>query len=73
MTTNKFKAFFEEHFHTMVRYAYTFLSDIQESEDIVQDAFLHLYQNFAGMENDEHARTYLYTIVHNLCISQIRH
>ena len=73
MSERKFKQFFEGHFHAMVRYAYRFLPDIQEAEDVVQDAFIRLYHTCEDLDDTERARTFLYTIIRNLCISHLRH
>jgi RNA polymerase sigma-70 factor (family 1) len=74
ISTNKeFKVFFNEYYTAICRFAFTYMGNMQISEDIVQDAFLRTYEKRNEFENIDNAKAFLYTIAHNLCLDSIRH
>lgn len=68
-----FKAFFLDHYNAMVRFGMSYLSGCEEAEDVVQDAFIRLYEQWESMESLEHARSFLYLAIRNGCVSRLRH
>ncbi|MEM7211442.1 MAG: RNA polymerase sigma factor [Pseudomonadota bacterium] len=56
-----------------LRQAYRMLSDQTEAEDVAQDAMLRLWKQAENWRAGEaKASTWLYRVVHNLCIDRIR-
>ena len=56
-----------------LRQAYRMLSDQAEAEDVAQDAMLRLWKQAENWRAGEaKASTWLYRVVHNLCIDRIR-
>lgn len=48
--------------------AYSFTSDTQESQDILQDTFIRLFESAHKFKPDASLSTYIFRIVTNLCI-----
>ena len=42
------------------------------AEDIVQDAFVHIWEHRSRLNNTTHLRNYLYLIVHNYAVDYLR-
>lgn len=53
-------------------FAFSFVRDPQESEDICQEVFLRLYRTAASYRNTAALRTFLFRIARNLCIDHAR-
>ncbi len=68
-----FRGYFERLFPPMCMLASRILKDDEKGKDIAQEAFVKLWQKDSEEFNDENAlRAYLYVLVKNACISQIR-
>ena len=67
---------FERSFHELYdglhRYAFTIVKDPEEAKDVVQKAFIKLWQKRHDVNMRQGARLYLYTAVHNLCLNVLR-
>ena len=57
---------------TLVRFAYCFVRDSYQAEDIVQDAFATLIFKRRHFSDCENFRAYLYKIVRNKCMDKLR-
>lgn len=60
------------HQEAIYGFAFRFLKDAQEAEDIAQEVFLRLYQTAADYKPRASLRTYLFWIAKNLCIDSLR-
>jgi len=67
-----FDEFFKSHSKLLRNYVYYKFGDLQQAEDIVQDAFIKLWHNCSKVPLDK-AKSYVYTIATNLGISDTRH
>ena len=56
----------------LFNFALRHLRSPPSAEEIVQDAFVRVVQNAADFKHEARFSTWLYTIVRNLCIDQIR-
>src|SRR5450759_2131051 len=56
----------------LYKFAYSILKSPEESENIVQDVFLSLWENRNKVEKDSSVKYYLFTIAYNSAISIIR-
>ena len=54
------------------RFAMHIMHDIQEAEDVVQEAFVRVWKNLDRIDPEKKLTTLLYTIVGNLCIDRLR-
>lgn len=57
----------------LLNYAYQIAGSSGDAEDLVQIAFLKLYDQLCSRSNIENARSWLYRVVHNAAIDQLRH
>jgi len=53
------------HYNPLVNYAYSFLKNNQEAEDMVQDVFFHLWNKNETLTLTGKMQTYLFTAVRN--------
>lgn len=68
-----FDQLFLSFYEPLCRYAYTFLNDWEETEEIVQAVFLKLWENRKDIVIHTSMKAYLYTATHNACINAIKH
>jgi RNA polymerase sigma-70 factor (ECF subfamily) len=66
-----FNYFFGKLYEPLVHFAFTFLNDKSEAEDIVEDSFVKFWQRRAEIERAGAVKSYLYTIVRNACLDVI--
>jgi len=64
--------FFQYH-GRLVLFAHKFTGDLQVSQDIVQDAFLKLWENSPSLDSYEMPKAYLFQSVKNSCLNYLRH
>ncbi|WGH76226.1 RNA polymerase sigma factor [Tenacibaculum tangerinum] len=67
-----FNAIFNKHSQTLRNYMYYKCGDIQQAEDIVQEAYIKLWNNCAKVVFEK-AKSYLYTIANNHFLNEIAH
>lgn len=68
-----YKLLFEEYFEKMVLFAEYFLLSRQESEDIVQELFLGLWNRHEIPVIRISLKSYLFTQVRNRCLNRLKH
>jgi len=64
---------FREYYRPMTAYAFRFLGNLADSESIVQDVFLRLWQKRKEIMITSSLQNYLFRSVKNHCINQIEH
>ena len=64
---------FREYYRPMTAYAFRFLGNLSDSESIVQDVFLRLWQNRNEIMIASSLQNYLFRSVKNHCINYIEH
>ena len=62
----------DRHLRSIVSFAYRFLGDFAEAEDIAQETFLRLWRHARQWENRARLSTWLHRVAHNLCIDYVR-
>lgn len=68
-----FDALFRAWYTPLVRYAYSFTEgDLDEAEELVQDAFVKLWGQRAALEFKTSVKAYLYRMVHNQALNRLR-
>jgi len=67
------KYLFDEHFHHLVLSATRYVNDYDKAEDIVQDVFVKLWQNFDELKQVEDLKAYLFKAVKNSSLNYLRH
>lgn len=68
-----FTLIFKKYYSELVHYAHTIISDIMQSEDIVQEIFVKLWENRRKIFINDSLISYLLKAVHNKCVDFIRH
>jgi RNA polymerase sigma-70 factor, ECF subfamily len=67
------KKLFDDHFHHLVLSAFRYLNDYNQSEDIVQDVYVKVWQNFDQVCQIEDLKGYLFKAVRNSCLNYLKH
>ncbi len=67
-----FKELHEELYNRMFYYVYKVMHDKEQAEDIVQEAFVLFWANRVNFNNLLAVKTYLFTVVKNKVLAQIR-
>lgn len=68
---NSFEAIFRQHYERLCSYAYTYLKDETNSEDIVQEAFIKIWEQRRDLIGSHQLKFYLFTAVRNNCLTTI--
>ena len=67
-----FEAFFSEYYEVLVLFASGILKDVDAAEDVVQDCFVRLWDDYAELEEDE-APMLLFTMMRHRCLNFLKH
>ncbi len=70
---NAFEMIFRTHYQPLCNYAYTFLQDKEEAEEIVQSTFLSVWEKKEALAIRTGVKPYLYAMVRNACLNVIKH
>ena len=68
-----FKVLFNTYYEVLTTYAFTFLNDSDEAEDIVQQVYINLWENRMKVDIHTSARALLYKSVYNASLNRIKH
>ncbi|UAB79964.1 RNA polymerase sigma-70 factor [Marixanthomonas sp. SCSIO 43207] len=69
---NTFSKVYNEHSQAIWRFIFFKCGDKAQAEDLVQDAFVKLWQNCAKVPVDK-AKSFLYTITNNAFLNEVAH
>src|SRR5688572_28122567 len=64
---------FRTYYQPLCNYAYTFVQDRDEAEEIVQATFLQLWEKRETLEIRTAVKPYLFAMVRNACLNVIKH
>ncbi len=67
-----YKSLFDEYYDKLVSFATSYLFDQQESEDLVQDLFVFLWENASRVEISLSIKAYFYQSIRNRCINRLK-
>jgi RNA polymerase sigma-70 factor (ECF subfamily) len=70
---NAFEMIFRTYYQPLCSYAYTFLQDKEEAEEIVQGTFLSVWEKRQTIAIHTAVKPYLYAMVRNACLNVIKH
>lgn len=68
-----FEMLFRTYYQPLCNYAYTFVQDRAEAEEIVQGTFLMIWERRETLEIRTAVKPYLYAMVRNACLNVIKH
>lgn len=69
----KIKDLFDNHFHNLVFHSFKITNDYRQSEEIVQDVFVKIWQQSVQNNPISDFKSYLYRAVQNSSINYLRH
>jgi RNA polymerase sigma-70 factor, ECF subfamily len=69
----KIKELFDTHFHHLVLHAVSYTNDYTQSEELVQDVFVKVWQNMEQIGHVSDFKAYLYKAVSNSSLNYLRH
>lgn len=68
-----FEMLFRTYYQPLCNYAYTFLQDREDAEEVVQSTFLLVWEKKDALAIRTSVRPYLYAMVRNACLNVIKH
>jgi len=68
-----FEMIFKAYYQPLCRYAYSFLADKEEAEEVVQSAFITVWEKRKSIDIQTSLKSYLYRMVRNGCLNVIKH
>jgi RNA polymerase sigma-70 factor (ECF subfamily) len=68
-----FEMLFRTYYKPLCNYAYSFLNDKDEAEEVVQSAFIGVWDKRSSIEIQTSMKSYLYRMVRNSCLNVIKH
>ena len=67
-----FDVLYKKYCKRLYKFGYSILKSQEESENLIQDVFLNLWENRHKVEKDSSVKSYIFTIAYNSAISIIR-
>lgn len=67
-----FEMLFKGHFTSLCYFAQKYVKDFEAAKEIVQDAFLNLWEKRESIDMDRPVKSYLTMIIHNKCTNYLR-
>ncbi len=67
-----FKNLFDLYYGDLVNYANSYLYDMSQSEDVVQDVFVKLWTKSTVYQIKKNKKSYLYAMVRNSCLNHLK-
>lgn len=68
-----FEMLFRTYYQSLCNYAYTFVRDREEAEEIVQNTFTGVWEKRASLSIHTGVKPYLYAMVRNACLNVLKH
>lgn len=67
-----FRFFYEKYYHALCLFVLKILRDEEHMHDIVQDAFITLWNTHETLETELHLKMFLYQVVRNRCLNVLK-
>lgn len=68
-----FEMLFRTYYQSLCNYAYTFVHDREEAEEIVQSTFTGIWEKRDNLTIHTGVKPYLYAMVRNACLNLLKH
>jgi len=68
-----FEKIFREYFKSLHAYAFTFMKDDEQAEEVVQNVFCRIWEKRDQLKTDGSLKAYLYRAVHNESLNYLKH
>lgn len=69
---DKIPYFFDKYGNMILRLAFSYMKNLQDAEDAVQEVFLKLVQNDKGFENEAHEKAWFVRVTINICKNKLK-
>ena len=69
---SEYEKIYHEFFDVLYSLSKQYLMNTDDAEEIVQDAFLKLWEIRSGLNDQSNIKNFLYTLVKNNCLNQLR-
>ena len=73
MKKKEFKQFFDSHYPLLCLFAQKYVQDADVASDMVQEAFVKLWNGREEFENKNAVKGFLYTVTRNNCLNCLKH
>ena len=73
MPEREFENIFKCHYSDIYNFAYHYIMDPDEAQDLVQDVFINFFEKYKTLPEEINTKHYLLTMTKNRCISFLRH
>ena len=70
---NALKIIFDSYYRPLCNYAFQFINDTDQAEEVVQDLLVRLWEKRSSLAIGTSLKNYLYRSVRNQCINLIQH
>ncbi len=67
-----FEKLFKLYYPRLKNYAYYFLKNNDEAEDLVQDVFFQIWENRQKLTSEKHFASFIFTLLKNRCLNSIK-
>lgn len=68
-----FEMLFRTYYQSLCNYAYTFVRDREEAEEVVQNVFTNVWEKRDNLSIHTGVKPYLYAMVRNACLNLLKH
>jgi RNA polymerase sigma-70 factor (family 1) len=68
-----FEMIFRTYYQRLCNYANSILDDMEEAEEMVQSAFVTVWEKHPTLEIHTSVKSYLYKAVYNSCLNRVKH
>ncbi|MCU0323855.1 MAG: RNA polymerase sigma-70 factor [Spirosomaceae bacterium] len=68
-----YEQIFRKYYQSLCNYANSMIRDMDDSEEIVQNVFMTIWEKKDDLEITISLKSYLYRAVHNHCLNRIKH
>jgi len=62
----------DDYGNTLFRLAYSYMKNMHDAEDVVQEVFIKLLNNIDIFENTEHKKSWLICVTRNICKNKLK-
>lgn len=66
------KKIVEEYSDMVLRVAFTYMKNIADAEDMVQEIFIKFVEDFPSFESDDHKKAWIIRVTINLCKNRLK-
>jgi RNA polymerase sigma-70 factor (family 1) len=70
---NAFRQVFDTYFNALCAFGYNYIREASAVEDLVQEAFISLWEKHRDFDNINALKSFLYTTVRNKCLNHLKH